>query len=111
MFPSGGNYINVICYGFQSVCISGVCRKFDEPQAVKTVGLKLKVSERNYIFLRIARPHDELYGPTILPPSCPECGRPRGGNKWCALEDDFRTSLADFVAALPQIDFLAGLSL
>jgi hypothetical protein len=45
MLPSGGNYINSIWYGFQSVCISSVYRKFDEPQAVKTVGLKLKISE------------------------------------------------------------------
>ena len=72
MFPSGGNYINAICYGFQSVCISGVCRKFDEPQAIKTVGLKLKIFERNYIFLRIVQPHDEVYG--VLR-SCPPHAR------------------------------------
>jgi len=28
-----------------------------------------------------------------------------GGSKWRAQGDDFRTFLADFVAALPHIDF------
>ena len=31
--------------------------------------------------------------------------------KWRALGDDFRTFLGEFVAALPQIDFPAGLTL
>jgi hypothetical protein len=31
--------------------------------------------------------------------------------EWCAQGDDFRTFLANFVAALPQIEFLAGLNL
>ena len=31
--------------------------------------------------------------------------------KWRAQGDDFRTFLADFVAALPQVEFPSGLSL
>jgi hypothetical protein len=31
--------------------------------------------------------------------------------RWCARGDDFRTFLADFVAALPQIELPSGLNL
>jgi hypothetical protein len=31
--------------------------------------------------------------------------------EWCAQGDDFRTFLSDFVANLPQLDFLDVLSL
>jgi hypothetical protein len=30
----------------------------------------------------------------------------KGEKKWCAQGDDFRTFLHDFVASLPQFDFL-----
>ena len=54
----------------------------------------------------VLEPLENPFGTKVLPmfPGSTEVG-------WCAQGDDFRTFLGDFVAVVPQIEFVTGLNL